>query len=157
MYRQIFGVGPVGVCATIIVWMVFYFAGEGLSIPKMAIHPVLRGGMLFIFLIDAVYLLGGGITALVRNGWGIKLVTTGPYQFIRHPIYSVLIYSATGALALWLYSWLLLASVIPLSLFWSWLVQKEERYMLERFGAAYRAYMERTGQFFPSMKALKEE
>jgi len=151
------GVGPVGGLVTVIVWIVFYFIGEWLSIPKMAIHPALRGGMLLVFLVDAVYLLGGGVMFLIRNGWGTELVTTGPYQFVRHPIYSVLIYSATGALALWLYSWLLLASVLPLSLFWSWLVQKEERYMLEKFGAVYREYMEKTGQFFPSMKALKEE
>jgi protein-S-isoprenylcysteine O-methyltransferase Ste14 len=153
-YRRIFGVGPVGILTTVLVWLVVYHGSRALGVPPVAIHPVLRWGLLIIFLLDALYLVGGGVFTLARNGWGQRLITTGPYQFIRHPLYSALIYSATGALGVWLYSWPLLMAVLPLALFWSWLVQKEEAFLLKKFGEEYRRYMARTGQFFPSFREL---
>jgi protein-S-isoprenylcysteine O-methyltransferase Ste14 len=47
--------------------------------------------------------------------------------------------------------------VVVLALIWSLLVQKEEQYMLDKFGKTYRDYIEKTGQFLPSWKALKKE
>jgi protein-S-isoprenylcysteine O-methyltransferase Ste14 len=76
------------------------------------------------------------------------LITSGPYRFVRHPIYSgylaLLLGSGVGMLNVWL---LLLW---PLS-FLGMLVQarSEERLLVSRFGQAYRGYAGRTGQFVP--------
>ncbi len=154
-YKRIFGIGPTGVVATLPIWGIFYGADRWLQIPPMPIHPVLRWVLLLIFLMDVVYLVGGSLKTLKIPDRGRTLVVAGPYQFVRHPLYSALIYSTTGILAFGLRSWGLLLSVVPLSLFWSWHVRKEEAYLLERFGEEYHQYMETTGQFFPSWKNLK--
>lgn len=155
--RERFGVGPIGVGATIIIWGLFYRVEALLSVPRMSVAPFLRLLLLIMFLVDAVYLVGGGIATLRKYGWGKKLITTGPFMFVRHPLYSALIFSATGALALGFYSWALLVSAIPLSFFWSWLVTFEERRMHRRFGKKYEQYCSVTGQFFPSLKNLEDK
>ena len=78
------------------------------------------------------------------------LVTSGPFRWIRHPLYS-------GALALWLgaalgtLNWLLLA-LWPL--FVAAVVSelpKEERMLRAKFGAPYEAYEAQTGRFLPRL------
>ena len=142
---------------TLLVWSGFYYGGRALGLPPMSIHPVLRFILLLMFLIDAAYLVIGGLYTLAKNNWGQKLITTGPFLFVRHPLYSALIYSATGALALSLYSWSLLVAAVPLSFYWSWLVTKEERFLKEVFGEEYERYCATTGQFFPSFKNIEDK
>ena len=78
---------------------------------------------------------------------GHKLVTSGPYAFVRHPIYtgmllalvgSVLISNAFGSVVAFIAAVVLLAR-IPV----------EERYMRELFPDAYRAYAARTKRLVP--------
>jgi len=77
-----------------------------------------------------------------------RLVTSGPYSRVRHPMYA-------AALA-WVVSLgLVTANWVPLivaawgAIFVLRRVPREEQMMLERFGDEYREYMKRTGRFFP--------
>jgi len=144
---------------TLILWLGTGALEKIISFPKMNINPTFRTILMVILAIDALYLLFGGVLSLPIpiQERGKTLVTTGPYKYIRHPLYSAFIYSMTGLLALWFESWFLLFSVVVLALIWSLLVQKEEQYMLDKFGKTYRDYIEKTGQFLPSWKALKKE
>ncbi len=155
--KRIFGVGPFGIIITVMIWFIFFWGGKSIGLPQINIGKTVRLIILLMLLSDAVYLLGSGAFVLAKNEWGNKLVMRGPFQYIRHPFYSALIYSATGSLSLWQYSWGLLVSVLPIALFWSWLVINEENYMINKFGKEYQNYMEKTGQFLPSWKALKKE
>ena len=79
------------------------------------------------------------------------LITSGPYQFIRHPIYTAFI--------------LILGSTLFVSAHWligiAWIgmtvlevssrVAFEESLMVEYFGDEYRQYMKRTGQLLPKV------
>lgn len=94
--------------------------------------------------------------ALGRNWSGVleiakdhQLVTSGPYQFVRHPMYSAFFLMGTGVLLLssnWLVGGLNLAAV-------TWMnrvrVADEEAMMLDHFGPSYQAYMSHTGRVFP--------
>jgi protein-S-isoprenylcysteine O-methyltransferase Ste14 len=77
-----------------------------------------------------------------------SLITSGPYRFVRHPIYS-------GYLALLLGSGLGMMNVgllllWPLSLVGILIqVGSEERLLGSKFGPAYRHYAGRTGQLVP--------
>ena len=77
------------------------------------------------------------------------MITKGPYQFVRHPVYAAFIWSGTGIMAMTYKSWLLIVFVIPIHIFWAWHVQKEEKHMIDKFGSAYADYIKTTGQFFP--------
>jgi len=154
--RQIFGIGPFGIIITILIWFLVHYFEIVFNVPKMIIHPTFRIVLMAIFIGDAFYLLISGNYYLGKSGRGKEIAKHGPFQFIRHPIYSVWIFSFTGILAMIFYSWGLIISAIPISLVWSWLVQREETEMLGRFGSEYISYMEQTGQFLPSWKAMKE-
>ncbi len=156
VYRRFFSVGPAGIGITVLIWLCSYGLEKTLIFPSMSINPTFRIILIIIFLSDALYLIAGSNYQLSKKSRGNSFVNKGPYRLIRHPIYSTIIYSFTGLLAMGLYSWTLLVSVVPLTMFWSWLVRIEEQEMLELFQDEYRAYMERTGQFLPSLKALSE-
>lgn len=155
--KRVFCVGPAGALFTLVFWFVAYTIEKMVSFPKMDINPIFRIALVSMFTIDAVYLFFGSLYYLKPLERGKKLVKSGPFKYIRHPLYSLFIYSFTALIALWFKSWFLLLTVVPLSLIWSRLVQKEEKYMLKKFGIKYRNYMEKTGQFLPSWKVLKEE
>ena len=76
------------------------------------------------------------------------LVTSGPYQWIRHPMYSAF---ALIAVAYWLISTNWFIALIGLA-YWIIVVAKvgtEETALMEKFGDAYRTYMKHTGRFLP--------
>ena len=154
--RQIFGIGPFGIIITILIWFLVHYFEIVFNVPKMIIHPTFRIVLMAIFIGDAFYLLISGNYYLGKSGRGKEIAKNGPYKFIRHPIYSVWIFSFTGLLAIILNSWGIIISVVPIAMIWSWLVQREESGMLNKFGNDYKAYMEQTGQFLPSWRAIRE-
>jgi protein-S-isoprenylcysteine O-methyltransferase Ste14 len=77
-----------------------------------------------------------------------RLVTSGPYARIRHPLYAAMFGWATalGVLtANWIFAAMAVLSIVGTVV----RVPKEEQMMLEAFGDEYKAYMQRTGRFFP--------
>ena len=148
-YNNIFGSGPTGVITTVFLWIVALQISAWLSIPEMRIAPTFRWILIALFSIDALVLLIWSHIILPPSSRAKTLVTKGPYQYVRHPIYAAFIWSGTGILAMVYKSWLLIIFVIPIHIFWAWHVQKEEEYMIERFGVDYAEYMNKTGQFFP--------
>ncbi len=77
-----------------------------------------------------------------------RLVTEGPYHFIRHPMYASLLLSAWG-IFFKLINLLsaLLAVLVSLTLFLT--AEYEERENLRNFGEGYTAYMQHTKRFIP--------
>jgi len=76
------------------------------------------------------------------------LVTTGPYARVRHPLYTAMLGYATSlalVTANGVFVFLAVAMIAGLLA----RVPREERMMLEEFGEEYKAYMQRTGRFFP--------
>ena len=72
-----------------------------------------------------------------------KPATQGPYRISRHPMYFsgfLLIVGIGIACASWV---LLLCAVLWIAFFWV-VVPAEERFLLEKYGNAYREYMDRT-------------
>jgi protein-S-isoprenylcysteine O-methyltransferase Ste14 len=80
-----------------------------------------------------------------------RLVSQGVYRRIRHPMYSALFLYSIGQL-LALPNWIAGPSyLVPFGLLFLLRVGAEERMMLDRFGADYRAYMTRTKRIVPSV------
>lgn len=132
--------------------------------------PVVRGslqsaqayvaGSLLIGAVGVAFCaLGIGLALWARvhlgRNWGMpmstkespELVTTGPYAFVRHPIYTgillAMLGSALGENAFW---------VLPLVAFGAYFVysaRREEELMTERFPEQYPAYMQRTNMLLP--------
>jgi protein-S-isoprenylcysteine O-methyltransferase Ste14 len=98
--------------------------------------------------------LGNNITPTVVTRREHKLVTAGPYRWIRHPLYTFAtsFYVSLGLIAA---NWLipLLAGLIFILL--AVRTPNEEQKLVEKFGDEYRRYMERTGRFLPRLGARR--
>ena len=78
-----------------------------------------------------------------------KLVTHGPYRFVRHPMNGVFP-MASMVLFLMSANWVIgIGALIVIGTISIVRTPIEERQLIERFGEEYRAYMRRTGRFFP--------
>lgn len=80
---------------------------------------------------------------------GHPLITSGIYRYIRHPMYTFgwLLGIAQGLL---LQNWIAGPSgLVSFGLLYFLRVRREEQMLLDQFGAAYQAYMQRTGRIIP--------
>jgi len=155
-YARIFGVGPTGFGITLLFWTFAFKVAQIFPQFLISIPTPAKTILFLVFFVDAFYLIIVGSLYTRLSVRGIKLIKSGPYRYIRHPIYSGIIYSGSGLLALWFQSWIWVLFVIPISVCWSLLVEKEEELMITKFGNEYKKYMEVTGQFLPKLTTLKK-
>lgn len=76
-----------------------------------------------------------------------ELVTTGPYRYIRHPIYSGILLMIFGS-AVDISAYWLLALVIA-TLFFTYSAVAEEKLMMKQFPKVYPAYKSKTKMLIP--------
>ncbi|WP_311044185.1 MULTISPECIES: protein-S-isoprenylcysteine O-methyltransferase [unclassified Rhizobium] len=78
-----------------------------------------------------------------------KLISTGPYSVIRHPMYTSFLLMALGQACL-LANWFVgMAGLIGFAFLFFLRVHREEKMMIEFFGPQYRDYMDRTKRIIP--------
>jgi protein-S-isoprenylcysteine O-methyltransferase Ste14 len=87
-------------------------------------------------------------SAQLQLSRGHRLITTGPYARIRHPLYAAM-FGWCIALSLLTANWIFVAICALSILGLLWRVPKEEQMMIESFHDDYKDYMKRTGRFFP--------
>lgn len=97
--------------------------------------------------------LGPFMTVSIRITQGHRLVQEGPYARIRHPTYTAVVVLVAG-LGLVLLSAPVLLLVVVLAALARYRAGLEEDLLRSRagFGAAYDAYMARTGRFLPRLR-----
>jgi len=94
--------------------------------------------------------IGSGITPTSATRKEHKLVTSGPYRWVRHPLYTVgsSMFVAFGMMAdNWFIALLGILAFIGMAV----RTPKEEANLIEKFGDEYRQYMHRTGRFLPKL------
>lgn len=80
-----------------------------------------------------------------------SLVTSGPYRYIRHPMYTALITVGVG-LGLLSASWYFLIPFIATGIVIFFRTPREEAVMIQKFGDEYAQYVGRTGRFLPKLR-----
>lgn len=133
----------------ICIWAALAVAFGALSHPEWritALQPALSwagiamiwGGMAFRFW--AIQTLGAFFRTSVVVQDGHRLVTAGPYRWLRHPAYTGAIVTMAG-LGLALGNWVSLAGMILLpAVVIGFRIHVEERALTEQFGEAYREF-----------------
>jgi protein-S-isoprenylcysteine O-methyltransferase Ste14 len=141
---------------------VFAFAGFGARILtpdfaagfRLPFTPVRWAGAALVLAsvplrILSVVQLGGGYSVDLGVHPGQPLVTTGLYQFVRHPGYLSLIVAFTGVgLAFWHWLATPLCLLLPPGVL-AWRIRLEERILERTYGEEYRAWARRTRRLVP--------
>lgn len=97
----------------------------------------------------ALFHLGRFFSRTVQIEAEHKVITTGPYRWIRHPAYTGMIGVYTGlsmAIGTWLGT-LTAFLIVTASLLYR--IRIEETVLIQTLGDEYRQYMKRTWQLFP--------
>jgi protein-S-isoprenylcysteine O-methyltransferase Ste14 len=144
---------------------------------KKILHVSLRAGFgicLFLsqfpgsrttFFTDNPYMLVSGVLVFVagvllvisaskslgRDVKENKIAISGPYRYIRHPIYTS-IYILTTGLGLIFFTWLWYMVMIAFIPLWYLECRKEEKEMIKVHGQEYIDYRKRTGMFLPGLQ-----
>lgn len=138
-----------GVSALAVILLVRVFRGGSL-----AVHSPLLAAIGAVVFASGIALAIWARVSLGRN-WGMpmsqklepELVTTGPYRFVRHPIYSGLLAALLGtALVTNLIG---LAIVAILLAYFYYCAAVEEKNLAATFATAYPAYRARTKMLIP--------
>jgi protein-S-isoprenylcysteine O-methyltransferase Ste14 len=95
----------------------------------------------------AAFNLGRNLTPLPFPRENATLIISGAYRFVRHPIYSGLIFMAIGW-GLWRHSWLTIGYALLLFIFFDIKSRLEERMLTERF-PEYAEYRKRIRKLIP--------
>ncbi len=92
--------------------------------------------------------LGSAWSAQLQLREEHRLVTSGPYAHIRHPLYTAMVIWA-AALALVSANWVFAGLAVLVIVGFQVRVPREEQMLIDRFGDEYREYMKKTGRFLP--------
>lgn len=151
--------GQIGVRLTLLVLIAAVLQARPLRVALLALHRWTGPSRILGIIGVLLCLLGFALAVSARHhlgrNWGLpmsrkqdpELVTSGPYAYIRHPIYTGLLLA-------------LLGSALAVSLFWALLLvlaggyflysaRREEALLSEQFPEQYAAYRSRTGMLLP--------
>ena len=95
--------------------------------------------------------LGKNYSTTLHISEGQSLVTSGPYRYVRHPMYTALIMVGVGIGTLST-SWYFLIPFIATGIVIAFRIGREEEAMIEKFGDEYIQYAQVTGRFFPLIR-----
>jgi protein-S-isoprenylcysteine O-methyltransferase Ste14 len=114
---------------------------------------VLRGVGAVLGLFGLVVLLSGlatfhrAKTAIYPNRDASRLVMTGPYKRTRNPMYSGLTLMYIGLCLIVGVAWALVLLPVVLLAVYTFVISREERYLMTAFGDEYRDYQRRVGRW----------
>ncbi|MBN2554511.1 MAG: isoprenylcysteine carboxylmethyltransferase family protein [Anaerolineales bacterium] len=151
--------GSVAALTTIVFGAAYIFAPGAFAFAYALPYPAWLRWLGAAFLLTGLLLLwsahhhlGLSFHSLVNSKVRQELVQTGPYAWIRHPIYTAYLQNYLGG---GLLAGNLILIVIPTVMF-ALLVMirmpQEEAVMRERFGQAYANYMIQTGKLLPRLR-----
>ena len=101
-----------------------------------------------LFCIWARFTLGRNWSGVVTLKGGHELITSGPYAFVRHPIYTGLLTMFVATVIVRGHVGAIIAIPFVLVSFWIKL-RYEEKLMLEKFPNEYAAYQQRVKRLIP--------
>jgi len=139
--------------------LVYLFRPQMLNWSNLALPPAWRWAGAAILAVSVAGLawvhstLGRNFSTELRIRPDQTLVTSGPYRYVRHPMYSAffLLFSGMGLLAA---NWFIgTAGLLALILIVLFRVSREEEMMVNAFGDQYRRYASTTGRFLPRVRS----
>lgn len=111
-----------------------------------------RLGILSLLLIIAILLFRSAHFVTGEGQRSNKVVRTGAFRYVRHPLYlaSILVYFG---LAISTASFFSLAVFVGIFIFYNYISSYEEKLLVSKFGDEYINYKRKTGKWMPRIRA----
>ncbi len=126
-------------------WMAWSAVAVPVWLRWLGAIPLLIGASVML---AGLHQLGTNLTISISTMQGHLLIDSGPYGWVRHPLYVGGMIEAVG-LCLMMANWFVTLAAV---LFWAMIVLRtpmEEQKLIEQFGDQYREYSKRVGRFLP--------
>lgn len=154
-HLPVFGVGPYLIFPFAIVTLIAISLSFNGLIPYYSVNELknimIMIGAILIVLGGALWSLAVVKSRVTKNIKENKLVTTGIYAYVRHPIYAAFLYAITGLI---LISTNVLLFVLPV-IYWLILTEAmkrtEEKWLFDKFGSDYLVYAKKVNRFIPKV------
>ena len=146
------------ICYTVFTFFIYILFPQALIWAKVSLASWLRLVGAFMAVLALLWFfwihrsLGNNLSVRLKIKDSQKLITDGPYRWIRHPMYSAfyLLHIAVFFLTTnWFIGVTWLAGLTAIILL---RVKREEAMLLSTFGSEYRSYIENTGRFIPIIR-----
>ena len=148
-YKRLWNVGPPGLITSLLLIFLTLKYEAAFNIKKYETGHMWVDVLFFLVFLEMLFILIWALFSLPPKNRGKKLSIRGIYSFIRHPIYTVVIFHINILTSLWVGSFLLIFLVPIQYLLWSKMVVKEEEYLVGIFGQEYIDYMSNVSRFIP--------
>lgn len=150
-FKDIIGVGHIALIMTLFIFAFAWYIERKENFKQLPI-PTFNGYVTALVLIAiGVLIIYRSFVALPINKRSRCLTRKGPYKFVRHPTYTVIIFCFYPAIALMMKSKAVLYSLIVVYFAFHLLKKQEEKYMKYVFREEYDLYIKQVPPFFPKI------
>jgi protein-S-isoprenylcysteine O-methyltransferase Ste14 len=93
----------------------------------------------------------GSETRTTGTVGGTYLIVSGPFAYVRNPLYlgNILIYTGIGIMSFALFPYLQIIGLLFFYLQYSLIVKEEEKYLAQQFSKDYEEYVKNVPRFLP--------
>ena len=101
----------------------------------------------------------GSETRTTGGVGGTYLIVSGPFAYVRNPLYvgNILLYTGFGVMSLALFPYLQFLALIFFVLQYYLIVKEEESFLIEKFGESFKNYIKNVPRFIPRFTPYKSE
>ena len=101
----------------------------------------------------------GSETRTTGGVGGTFLIISGPFAYVRNPLYvgNILLYSGLGIMSFALFPYLQIVAIIFFLIQYNFIVNEEEKYLLEKFKEDYKEYCNNVPAFIPRIFPYKNK
>lgn len=101
----------------------------------------------------------GSETRTTGGVGGTYLVISGPFSYVRNPLYlgNILMYTGIGIMSFAIFPYLQIAGLIFFSIQYHFIVKEEEGYLRKTFGQEYSDYTKNVPRFIPRVTSYMNE
>jgi protein-S-isoprenylcysteine O-methyltransferase Ste14 len=84
---------------------------------------------------------------------GTYLITTGPFSYVRNPLYlgNMMLYTGVGVMSVALFPWLQIVALTWFYVQYTLIVSREEEYLAKAFEGEYEDYRKNVRRFLPRL------
>jgi protein-S-isoprenylcysteine O-methyltransferase Ste14 len=122
----------------------------------------LIAGFIVALLGEAIRLWGvswaGSETRTTGNVGGTFLIISGPFAYLRNPLYvgNIIIYLGLGIMSLSLFPYLQIIALLIFIFQYRLIISEEEDYLKKAYGVQYEKYFKAVPRFFPRLTPYKD-